>query len=207
MVRAPDAVHSQNPEKDDPMPDMSDKRNSHSSSRRSFLQTAVIGGAAASLTRLTPLYAAGAAARDVSSKDPYAGTPASPLAEVKPFDVKPFELEEITIPELQDGMKSGKFTAHSLAEKYLARIDEIDKRGPAVNAIIELNPDALSIADALDQERKGKGPRGPLHGVPVLIKDNIDTADRMMTTAGSLALVGSKPAKDSFVAQRLRAAG
>jgi amidase len=121
--------------------------------------------------------------------------------------VKPFELDEVTIPQLQDGMKSRKYTAQSLVEKYLARIDEIDKRGPAVNAIIELNPDALSIAKALDQERNAKGARGPLHGIPVLIKDNIDTADRMMTTAGSLALVGSKPPKDSFVAQRLRAAG
>jgi amidase len=130
-------------------------------------------------------------------------TPAKPSTP----DVKPFELDEITIPELQDGMKSGKFTARSLLEKYLARIDEIDKRGPAVNAIIELNPDTFAIADALDQERKAKGPRGPLHGIPVLIKDNIDTADPMMTTAGSLALVGSKPPKDSFVAQRLRAAG
>ena len=178
---------------------MSDNPNSNSSSRRSFLQTALIGGAAAGLT---PLYAAGAAARDLSSKDPSGSTPTS-----QPAEVKPFELEEITIPELQDGMKSGRFTAHSLAEKHLARIDEIDKRGPFVNAIIELNPDARSIADALDQERKAKGPRGPLHGVPVLIKDNIDTADRMMTTAGSLALVGSKPPKDSFVAQKLRAAG
>jgi amidase len=94
-----------------------------------------------------------------------------------------------------------------LVDKYTARIDEIDKRAPAVNAIIELNPDAFAIADALDEERRAKGPRGPLHGIPVLIKDNIDTADRMMTTAGSLALVGSKPPKDSFVAQRLRAAG
>ena len=119
--------------------------------------------------------------------------------------VKPFELDEITIPELQDGMKSGKFTAQSLVEKYGARIDDIDKR--TVNAVLELNPDAPSIADSLDQERKAKGPRGPLHGIPVLIKDNIDTADRMMTTAGSLALVGSKPPKDSFVAQKLRAAG
>ncbi len=163
-----------------------------SSSRRSFLQTALIGGTAITLK---PFYAAGAAPREVPSTLP------------QPADVKPFELEEITIVELQDGMKSGKFTAHSLAEKYLARIDEIDKRGPAVNAIIELNPDALAIADALDQERKAKGPRGPMHGIPVLIKDNIDTADRMMTTAGSLALVGSKPPKDSFVAQKLRAAG
>ena len=83
----------------------------------------------------------------------------------------------------------------------------IDKHGPAINSIIELNPDALSIADALDQERKAKGPRGPMHGIPVLIKDNIDTADKMMTTAGSLALVGSKPPQDSFVAQKLRSAG
>ena len=165
--------------------------------RRSFLQSALLGGVAASLT---PAYAAGAAARDLTERTPNAATPL-------PAEVKPFELDEVTIPQLQDGMKSGKYTAQSLVEKYLARIDEIDKRGPAVNAIIELNPDALSIAQALDQERKAKGARGPLHGIPVLIKDNIDTADRMMTTAGSLALVGSKPPKDSFVAQRLRAAG
>jgi amidase len=165
--------------------------------RRSFLQSALLGGVAASLT---PAYAAGAAARDLTERTPNAATP-------PPAEVKPFELDEVTITQLQDGMKSGKYTAQSLVEKYLARIDEIDKRGPAVNAIIELNPDALSIAQALDQERNAKGARGPLHGIPVLIKDNIDTADRMMTTAGSLALVGSKPRKDSFVAQRLRAAG
>jgi amidase len=165
--------------------------------RRSFLQSALLGGVAASLT---PAYAAGAAARDLTERTPNAATPL-------PAEVKPFELDEVTIPQLQDGLKSGKYTAQSLVEKYLARIDEIDKRGPAVNAIIELNPDALSIAKALDQERNAKGARGPLHGIPVLIKDNIDTADRMMTTAGSLALVGSKPPKDSFVAQRLRAAG
>src|SRR6202166_4995911 len=167
--------------------------------RRSFLQTALLGGAAAALA---PLYPAGAGARDVSATAPNAAAPIP-----QPADVKPFELDEITIPELQDGMKSGKFTARSLAEKYLARIDEIDKHGPAVNAIIELNPDALSIADALDQEHKAGRTRGPLHGIPVLIKDNIDTADRMTTTAGSLALVGSKPPKDSVVAQKLRAAG
>ncbi len=158
-------------------------------SRRKFLQSAVNASAAAAV------YPALGAAREI--------TPAKPVTS----DVKPFELDEITVPELQDGMKSGKFTARALVEKYTARIDEIDKRGPAVNAIIEVNPDAFAIADALDQERKAKGPRGPLHGIPVLIKDNIDTADRMMTTAGSLALVGSKPPKDSFVAQRLRAAG
>ena len=118
-----------------------------------------------------------------------------------------FELEEATIAELQEGMKSGRLTARSIAEKYLARIEEMDKRGARVNSIIEINPDALKIADSLDQERKAKGVRGPLHGIPVLLKDNIDTADRMMTTAGSLALLGSIAPQDSFVAQRLRAAG
>lgn len=122
-------------------------------------------------------------------------------------DIKPFELDEITIAELQDAMKSGQHTARSIAELYLARIDAIDKNGPAINSVIETNPDALSIADALDKERKEKGPRGPLHGIPVLLKDNIDTADRMSTTAGSLALIGAKPPKDSFVAQKLRQAG
>jgi amidase len=159
-------------------------------SRRNFLQAALTAGGAVALC---PALSAGRAV-------------AAPNESAAP-EVKPFELEEITIPELQDGMKSGKFTVRSLVERYTARIDEIDKRGPAVNAIIELNPDAPSIADALDEERKAKAPRGPLHGIPVLIKDNIDTADKMMTTAGSLALVGSKPPKDSFVAQKLRAAG
>jgi amidase len=121
--------------------------------------------------------------------------------------IKPFELEEVTIGELQIGMKSGKWTARSVAQKYLSRIEELDKRGPSVNSILELNPDARSIADQLDRERKAKGARGPLHGIPVLIKDNIDTADRMTTTAGSLALAGSIPLKDAFLVQRLRAAG
>ncbi len=127
--------------------------------------------------------------------------------QIQPFEVHPFELDEVTIAELQSGMASGKFTAQELARKYLARIDEVDKHGPAVNSLIELNPDALSIADALDKERKEKGRRGPLHGIPVVIKDNIDTGDRMQTTAGSLALLGSRAAKDSFVARKLREAG
>jgi amidase len=118
-----------------------------------------------------------------------------------------FELEEVTIAELQEGMKSGRLTARSIAEKYLAWIEAMDKRGAMVNSIIEINPDALNIADSLDRERKAKGVRGPLHGIPVLLKDNIDTADRMMTTAGSLALLGSIAPQDSFVARRLRAAG
>jgi len=142
------------------------------------------------------MYSVLAAGREIGS----GARPASP-------EVRAFELEEITIGELQDGMKSGKYTARSLVEMYSARIQEADKSGPKVNAVIEMNPDAASIAEQLDQERKAKGPRGPMHGIPVLIKDNIDTADRMMTTAGSLALVGSKPPKDSMVAQKLRAAG
>ncbi len=121
--------------------------------------------------------------------------------------VSPFEMEEATIAALQQGMKSGKLTARSIAEKYLGRIREIDKQGPSINSILEINPDALSIADELDRERTAKGARGPLHGIPVLIKDNIDTADRMTTTAGSLALAGSVPVRDSSVAQRLRRAG
>jgi hypothetical protein len=160
-------------------------------SRRSFLKSTAIGS---TLATLTPLYPALGAARELSPGLPAEG-------------VKPFELDEITIPELQEGMKSGKFTARSLVEKYSSRIDEIDKHGPSLNSIIEMNPDALAIADELDREERAKGLRSPLHGIPVLIKDNIDTADKMMTTAGSLALLGSRPAKDSFVAQRLRAAG
>src|SRR6202171_14979 len=118
-----------------------------------------------------------------------------------------FELDEATIADLQSGMASGKYTAHSLARKYLDRIDDVDKHGPAIKSVIELNPEALSIASDLDKERKTKGPRGPLHGIPVLIKDNIDTHDRMTTTAGSLALGGSIPLQDSSVAKKLRDAG
>jgi amidase len=121
--------------------------------------------------------------------------------------VDEFDLEEVTIPDLQHGMEVGTYTARAIAEQYLARIDAMDKRGPAINAVIELNPDALATADALDAERKIKGPRGPMHGVPILIKDNIGTADRMQTTAGSLALVGSKVPRDAFIVERLRAAG
>ena len=118
-----------------------------------------------------------------------------------------FDLEEATIADLQRRMETGQDTARSIAEKYLARIDAIDRRGPSLKSVLEINPDALAIADRLDAERRGKGPRGPLHGIPVLIKDNIATADGMMTTAGSLALVGARPPKDAFIVQRLRRAG
>jgi amidase len=121
--------------------------------------------------------------------------------------VKKFAFDEATISQLQEWMASEKFSAAALSKRYLARIEEIDRRGPALNAVIETNPDALAIAEELDRERKVNGPRGPLHGIPVLIKDNIDTHDRMTTTAGSLALKGSIPPRDSFVAQKLRAAG
>jgi len=118
-----------------------------------------------------------------------------------------FKLNEITIDELQQKMKSGEYTSRSITEMYLKRINDIDKNGPAINAVIELNPDALNIADGLDNERKSGKVRGPLHGIPVLIKDNINTADKMMTTAGALALEGNKASKDAFIIKHLREAG
>jgi amidase len=140
-----------------------------------FLETGAKLGAAA-LALPSVFVSVSAAASRVASQAAAAAQP-------------PFELEEVEVGVLQLRMKAGELTARSLAEKYLARIDALDKRGPGVNAVIELNPDALSIADSLDAERKSKGVRGRLHGIPVLLKDNIGTADRMSTTAGSLALV------------------
>ncbi|HMJ20567.1 MAG TPA: amidase [Terriglobales bacterium] len=158
-------------------------------SRRRFFQTSLVGVAGATI--LSAAAGTGKMAAYMS---------AAP-------EVEGFELNEVTIADLQAGMISRKFTARSLTEQYLARIEQIDRRGPAVNSVIELNPDALAIAETLDKERKGKGARGPMHGIPMLIKDNIDTADRMQTTAGSLALMGAHPSRDSFVAQKLREAG
>lgn len=157
-------------------------------SRRKFLKTSFLGGIAAiSLPSLS-----------------FAEKAAKPLTKVK---IISSDFDEITVSELSEGLKSGKYTVRSIAEQYISRIKDIDKSGPSLNSVIEINPDALSIADSLDKELKEKGPRSPLHGIPVLIKDNIDTADGMQTTAGSLALLGSKPHKDSFVAKQLRAAG
>jgi amidase len=124
-----------------------------------------------------------------------------------PSALPAFELEEATIADLQAAMQAGKHTARSITEMYLTRIEAFDKKGPAVNAIIEINPDALPIAEKMDEERQKAGIRGPLHGIPVLIKDNIDTADRMQTTAGSLALIGCPPRQDAFLVQQLREAG
>ena len=165
------------------------KRNKDSVSRRQFLQTgALTGAAAATLPAL-------AGARELL---PSPDQPAPPKA---------FELEEATIADLQAGMASGQYTARALAEKYAVRIAEIDRQGPTLASVIELNPQAFKIAEKLDEERKQKQLRGPLHGIPILIKDNIDTADGMQTTAGSLALLGPIPSRDSFVAQKLREAG
>jgi amidase len=113
-------------------------------------------------------------------------------------------IEEVSLADLEAGLTAGRFTSAALVEQYSARITTIDKK---INSIIEMNPDAPAIADALDRERKEKGPRSPLHGIPILIKDNIDTADKMMTTAGSLALAGTPPPKDAALVTRLREAG
>src|SRR5215813_12494959 len=115
-------------------------------------------------------------------------------------------LEEATIAQLQEALTLSRSTSVQLVQRYLERIQRIDKTGPAINSIIELNPEAEAIAAALDRERKEKGARGPLHGIPILIKDNIDTGDKMMTSAGSLALM-SPAAKDALLVARLRDAG
>lgn len=117
------------------------------------------------------------------------------------------ELEEKSIGELQAELEAGTLTSRRLVEMYQARIEALDWQGPGLKSVLELNPDALAIADDLDEERKSRGPRGPLHGIPILLKDNIATDDRMQTTAGSLALLGSKPPRDAFVARKLREAG
>ena len=155
--------------------------------RRAFIQLATVS--CASLFTVPPIRAA-------SSKKI-----------ITPRHSTDFELEELTVSELQAGMVSGQFTAVSLVKKYLERIEKIDKRGPKLNAVIELNPDALEIARGLDRERKTGRVRSQLHGIPVMIKDNIDTHDKMMCTAGSLALVGSRPLADAFLVTRLRQAG
>jgi amidase len=119
----------------------------------------------------------------------------------------PFELDELSIADLSTGLRSGRWTSRRLVELYLTRIDALNRKGPQLRAVIEINPDAFEIADRLDRERKDKSPRGPLHGIPILIKDNIDTGDKMSTSAGSLALESSHAAHDAFAAARLRSAG
>ena len=152
--------------------------------RRAFLKT----GSTASLTAAAlPTPTAEAAARRAGVRD--------------------FELDELTLESLQASLRSGRFTSRSLVRHYLERIEEIDRRGPALRSVIETNPDALATAASLDRERRERGPRGPLHGVPILLKDNIDTHDRLATSAGSLALASSIAPRDAFIVERLRAAG
>jgi amidase len=147
-----------------------------------------------------------AAAVAITTQGRYAAAPSTGDT-VEPSQVPDFALDEVSIDELRTRMQGGVTTARAIAEQYLARIDALDKRGPAVNAVIELNPDALATAAQRDDERRAGRIRGPLHGIPVLIKDNIDTADRMKTSGGSLALADNVAAKDACVAERLRAAG
>lgn len=131
----------------------------------------------------------------------------APALAAQPAKAETFELEEATILDLQKRMVSGEESARSLTQKYMARIEALDRRGPELRSVLEINPDALAIAEKRDGERKDGRVRGPLHGIPILVKDNIGTADRMTTTAGSLALEGCIPSSDSFVVKLLREAG
>jgi amidase len=153
------------------------------------------------------LFRYGAAGGALAAAAPAARIVAAAAAPPPPAAPAPFELEEATIADLQKRMASGSETSRSLTEKYLARIEALDRQGPTLRAVLETNPEALAVAQALDAERKAGKTRGPLHGIPILLKDNISTSDRMTTTAGSLALEGSIPATDAFVARRLRQAG
>lgn len=122
-------------------------------------------------------------------------------------EITKFRFEEQNITQIQEGYKNGSFTIKEVTQAYIDRIEEIDKNGPGLNAIIQINPDALQIAEELDKEMKAGKIRGPMHGIPVILKDNIDTHDNMATTAGSRALKGSHPLKDSFIAKQLKDAG
>ena len=157
-------------------------------SRRTLIRYGALGGAAAAI------------AGPLTAREGRAPAPA-------PAAVPAFDLDEATIADLQKRMASGADSARSLAEKYSARIDALDRKGPELRAVLEVNPDALAIADGLDAERRAGKLRGPLHGIPILVKDNVATADRMQTTAGSFALLGVTPASDAFLVRRLRDAG
>ena len=164
--------------------------------RRNFLKNSSLTGVS-----LTALAAVGCNSQGGSRSTDTAVAPAAAAAPIE------FALNEATIDVLQQKMQKGIYTSRSITELYLKRIEQIDKAGPGLHAVIEVNPDALSIADQLDKERKAGTVRGPMHGIPVLVKDNIDTGDKMMTTAGSLALVGHRAAQDAFIIAQLRKAG
>lgn len=161
--------------------------------RRKFLVASALAGACA--------------ARAQEPKEQTQEPSQSDVRQAPGVRIRPFELDEVTVTDLQNRLREGSLTAEKIAQLYLTRIEEIDRRGPMLRSVLEINPDALGIARSLDEEYKAKGPRGPLHGIPVLLKDNIETGDKMQTTAGSLALVGSPAANDAWVARRLRAAG
>jgi amidase len=161
--------------------------------RRSFLKAGSVAGLAA--TTLV-----GASCNLFSGEKKEKGVPGYE-------NVDQFELSEVTIDMLQQKMQNKEYTSRSITELYLKRIDAIDKAGPKLNAVIQVNPDALNMADAMDKERAKGKVRGPMHGIPVLIKDNIDTGDNMMTTAGALALVGNFAKQDAFIVHKLREAG
>ncbi|MES2806362.1 MAG: amidase [Bacteroidota bacterium] len=160
--------------------------------RRSFLTTATLASAG-----LTTLLITGCTSGTKKEEDSVSVEDSNAI----------FELDEETIGSLREKLASGKYTSEQLVQLYLKRIDAIDKNGPQLNSVIEVNPDAVAIAVAMDKELKAGKSRGPLHGIPVLIKDNIDTADKMQTTAGSLAMAGNIASKDAFVVQKLREAG
>ncbi|MCZ0933590.1 MAG: amidase [Gemmatimonadetes bacterium] len=163
--------------------------------RRTFLQAGAAAGALLSL--------GGCAPRDDAPGSGLGGSG----DETSAADMRDFALEEITIDEVHAGMRAGEYTCRSITEMYLERIEALNRQGPRLFAVLETNPDALEIADELDREFQASGPRGPLHGIPLLLKDNVDTADGMTTTAGSTALLGSIAPRDSFVAAGLRSAG
>ncbi|HEY2140121.1 MAG TPA: amidase [Chthoniobacterales bacterium] len=160
--------------------------------RRTFLRA----GLASTAMVLSPRLSAGGEEKKGKATTGASAAPANP-----------FEFEETTFAELQEAMRSGRHTARTITQAYLDRIQEVDKQGPALNSVIELNPDALAIADKLDNERKAGRVRGALHGIPILIKDNIDTGDRMQTTAGSLALLGQPATRDAYIIEKLRESG
>jgi amidase len=157
--------------------------------RRTFIRTGSVAGLSLTALSFSPeLFATGVNSTDTAAPDD-------------------FELNEATIAGLQEKMRTGKYTSAGITKLYLARIDAIDKAGPILNSVIEVNPDALFVAAAMDAERKSGKVRGPLHGIPVLIKDNIESADKMQTTAGALAMEGNIAAKDAFIVKKLRDAG
>ncbi|WP_181307643.1 amidase [Rufibacter sp. XAAS-G3-1] len=163
--------------------------------RRNFLRTGSLAGISFSALGL------GACATSVTSNTAQEGTAA---AEAAPTD---FQLNEATIQDLQRKMQSGELTSKAITQLYLNRIKSVDKSGPKTNSVLEVNPDAIQIAEAMDKERKAGKVRGPLHGIPVMVKDNVDTHDKMSTSAGALALANNKAAKDAFIVSQLRNAG